>query len=385
MALPKPIRLWGLSFVTAAVVAAGAVAAFTAGAAGSGTITARYAKTADWGTGSAPASTTAPPSTTTPPPTAAAPSPNTPPTGTSTVPPPSPASAPNSSAYKFAPYVDTTQRQDLGALASAAGVKYLTAGFVLSDNGCTPAWNGSSEDPAFTARLKAGLSDLRAQGGDAIASFGGANGTELALACPDETSLKAAYRTVIDEYDLTHLDFDIEGTASANQPSTTRRWQALAQLQSDYAAAGKTLDISLTLPVLPSGLTPQGVDVVSTATATGLKLSVVNIMAMDYGDWAAPNPANRMGFFAEQAAQSLHAQLKPLYPATPDPQLWAMIGITPMIGPNDTAGETFQLADAQTLTRFATQHHLGRLAMWSLPRDANSAYEFSHTFEAFTG
>ncbi|NUP53916.1 MAG: hypothetical protein HOW97_42345 [Catenulispora sp.] len=524
MALPKRARVVGLSLVTAAVVGAGAVAAFTAGAAGSssGTVTARFAKTSDWGNGfqaeytitnstgqsvhgwtlsfdlpagerisslwdgtmttagqritvtnpawggdiatgtdasfgfvvdagggsgepqncqingascssGAPGGSTATAPSTVPstvpstapstapstgpgsapssaqPSTASAttaPTPSLTPTNPSTGPSSNPSSAPPQAAgdsYKFAPYVDTSQRQDLGALASTAGVKYVTAAFVLSGSGCTPSWNGANgSDPAFIANLKTGLADLRSKGGDAIASFGGANGTELAQACTDVTSLKAAYKEVIDEYAFTHIDFDIEGTAGTDQETITRRWQALSQLQSDYAAAGKPLDVSLTLPVLPSGLTPEGIGVVAAAAADGVRLSVVNVLAMDYGDWAAPSPAGKLGQFADQAAQSLHDQLKGVFPAASDTQLWSMVGITPMIGMNDTASEVFQISDARAVQQFAAQHHIGRLAMWSLTRDKACAqsstwadptcssiqqgpYDFSHTFEAFAG
>jgi hypothetical protein len=303
--------------------------------------------------------------------------------------------------YAFAPYVDTSQRQDLGAIAAAAGAKYVTAAFMLAGGGCTPVWNGAA-DPAFASALKAGIADLRAKGGDAIASFGGANGTELAQACTDVPSLKAAYKSVIDGYALTHVDFDIEGAATTDQASITRRFQALGQLQSDYAAAGKTLDVSLTLPVLPSGLTQDGVNIVTSAAKNNLKVSVVNVMAMDFGDWAAPSPSGKMGQYADQSAQSVHDQLKGVYPSATDAQLWAMVGITPMIGVNDTSDEVFQVSDAKTVEQFAAQHHIGRLAMWSLTRDQacaqpsswasptcsstqQNAYDFSHTFEAFTG
>jgi hypothetical protein len=215
-------------------------------------------------------------------------------------------------------------------------------------------------------------------------------------------SLKTAYKAVIDAYGLTHLDFDIEGAAGTDQASITRRAQALAQLQSDYAAAGKTLDVSLTLPVLPSGLTQDGVTIVTAAARNGLKVSVINIMAMDYGDWAAPSPDGAMGRYADQAAQSVHDQLRTVYPDAADARLWAMVGITPMIGANDTSGEVFRVADAETVEQFAAQHHIGRLAMWSLTRDQacaqpsswasptcssiqQNAYDFAHTFEAFTG
>lgn len=332
--------------------------------------------------------------------------PSTPPASTtpSSAPATGPTSAPagRGAAYAFAPYVDTAQRQDLGAAARSAGARYVTAAFMLSAGGCSPVWNGSA-DPAFAANLKAGLADLRAAGGDAVASFGGANGTELAQACPDVAGLKAAYKSVIDEYGFTHVDFDIEGAATGDTASVDRRSQALAQLQSGYAAQGKTLTVSLTLPVLPSGLTQEGLAIVDSAARNGLKIGVVNVMAMDYGDWAAPSPAGKMGTYANQSAQSLHDQLKTVYPDLADAQLWAMVGITPMIGVNDTQDEVFSVADARTVAAFAAQHHIGRVAMWSLTRDqqcpggaaawasatcssvVQAPYAFSNAFEAFTG
>lgn len=48
---------------------------------------------------------------------------------------------------------------------------------------------------------------------------------------------------------------------------------------------------------------------------------------------------------------------------------WATIGVTPMIGVNDTVPEVFTLQDAQDLLAFARQNGLGRLAMWSANRD----------------
>ncbi len=347
---------------------------------------------------------TTPPSSTTP---------STPPTSSPVRPPTTPPTKPSSSpstppppvagdSYGFAPYVDTGQRQDLGALARAAGAKYVTAAFVLSGGGCTPAWNGTA-DPTFTANLKAGLADLRSGGGDAIASFGGANGTELAQACGDVSSLKNAYRTIIDEYGFTHVDFDIEGAATADAASIDRRSLALAQLQGDYAARGKTLTVSLTLPVLPQGLTLDGVNIVNSAARNGLNLGVVNVMAMDYGDWAAPSPAGKMGDYADQSAQSTHDQLKTVYPNLSDAQLWRMVGITPMIGVNDTQSEVFTVADADIVAAFATRHHIGRIGMWSLTRDQQcpqgvtgsadatcssilqAPHAFSHAFGVFSG
>ena len=47
-----------------------------------------------------------------------------------------------------------------------------------------------------------------------IASFGGASGTELGVACTSVSSLQAQYKRVIDQLNLTRIDLDIEGGAA---------------------------------------------------------------------------------------------------------------------------------------------------------------------------
>ena len=80
-----------------------------------------------------------------------------------------------------------------------------------------------------------------------------------------------------------------------------------------------------------------------------------------------------MGDYAIAAATSLKAQLASLYAAhgapKPDAELWAMVGVTPMIGLNDVTTERFELADAAKLAAFAGKTGLGELSMWSLNRD----------------
>lgn len=53
-------------------------------------------------------------------------------------------------------------------------------------------------------------------------------------------------------------------------------------------AANPGLTLSYTLPVLPAGLTADGVALLVNARARGVRLDVLNIMTMDYGDSAAP-------------------------------------------------------------------------------------------------
>jgi len=235
---------------------------------------------------------------------------------------------------------------DLVTVAAGSGVSRLALAFVQSRGGCAPAWFGivgvGSPEDDFAGRIAA----LRAAGGDVVLSFGGASGVELAQACSTDASLTAAYRSVVDAYLITSIDLDVEGAAVAEPASVARRSRALARLQSDLAATGRGLEVSLTLPVLPTGLTADGLAVVQSAVAAGVDLAAVNLMAMDYGDSAAPSPDGRMGAYAIDAARATAAQLASVYPGTTTAQRLRKVGLTPMIGRNDVPSEYFSVADA---------------------------------------
>ncbi len=58
-------------------------------------------------------------------------------------------------------------------------------------------------------------------------------------------------------------------------------------------AANPGLIVSFTLPVLPTGLTADGVRLLESCAKYGVRVDVVNIMTMDYGDSAAPGEGKR--------------------------------------------------------------------------------------------
>jgi chitinase len=279
---------------------------------------------------------------------------------------------PPPSAKVFAPYVDMGLTVDwqLTNIQQQSGIKVFTLGFVVGNGGCTPTWGGvgatvaSDLLPNGTTILSL-IQGIRAAGGDVIISFGGASGTELAQGCTSVTSLRAAYQSVLTKYSVNsstpvRLDFDIEGGAVTDQASITRRNQALVGLKS----ANPGLVISYTLPVLPTGLVPSGVNVLNSVRADGLSLDVVNVMAMDYG--SANDNGGQMGLSAQQAASNTHSQVV-------SAGLTASIGVTPMIGINDVNTEIFQLSDAQSLLNFAQANsYISRIAMWSVARDNGS-------------
>ena len=299
-----------------------------------------------------------------------------------------------------APYVDLGEypTPSLPGIVAASGLKQLSLAFIINGTTpCTASWFGDYN--TSTGWDAADIAAVKAAGGDVRVSFGGENGTELAQSCTDVPSLTAQYQQVVNEYSLDWIDFDIEGGAVADHASIDRRSAAIAAVQAAQRAKGRNLKVSFTLPVLPSGLTADGLYVLQSAAAAGVTVSDVNVMAMDFGDSEAPNPSGQMGTYAIDSAEATEAQVKSVWPSLTDAQAYAMVGVTPMIGQNDESDEVFSLADASKLVTFAEQKHLASLGFWEVGRDANACtgslstctdvtqtpYEFSKLFAAYTG
>ncbi|MEU3193288.1 chitinase [Streptomyces sp. NPDC006992] len=268
--------------------------------------------------------------------------------------------AADASGTPFAPYVDTSLQPsyDLVKSAERTGVQEYNLAFVTSGGGCVPKWGGGQEledDPV--ARQ---IPDLRAEGGDVRVSFGGATGTELGTACDSADELAAAYGKVVDTFDLTKIDLDIEGAALPDTRANERRAKAVAALQKSH----QDLDVSYTLPVMPEGLTAPGVKLLENAEANGVRVSAVNIMAMDYGS----SYDGDMGEYATQAATAAHEQVAAAL-GLDDEAAWKALAVTPMIGVNDVNVEVFTPEDAAQVRAFADEHGMGRLSMWSGTRD----------------
>jgi cellulose binding protein with CBM2 domain len=408
-ALPSSAKLgssWDVTITTAGstetavnpgyapTIAAGATASFGFIVAGSGaptSCTINGASCAGGGTVTTAPTTpvttrpmTAPPTTR---PTTAAPTTAAPTTKPPTAPPTT--SAPSGGGVLVAPYVDmgllSNGSTTLAQLGSAGNIKSFSLAFVTSV-GCKASWFN-----AFDPRAKQfadQISAVRAAGGDVKVSFGGATGVELAQACTDVKALQAEYQAVVSAYNLKYIDLDIEGAAVADPTTIARRSTALAALQK----ANPGLKISLTLPVLPEGLTADGVNVVKSAKNAGVALDLVNIMAMDYG-----RAGQDYGDLAIQAVKSTKDQIRSVY-GNSDAAAFKMVGVTPMLGVNDDQGKFLQ-SDAKDLIAFANSNHLGFVSFWELNRDKNactgalfqctnvsqSSLEFSKIFAGFTG
>jgi chitinase len=260
--------------------------------------------------------------------------------------------------HYFAPYAEPGVGDSLQTITDQTGQKYYTLAFIISNGGCQATWG--SDD----ANISNEIQYIHSQGGDVIISFGGASGEELAQACPDATSLQAQYQSVINQYQVKHLDFDIEGGEEGDEATYDRRNTALAALQQ----ANPGLSISFTLPASPDGLENSSIGLLKNAVSHGVNISVVNLMTMDY------DSANiEMGQAAMSAANALYSQLQLIYPSKSSSQIWSMVGITPMIGQNDPDSdgsiEDFTEDDAQNVLTFAQTNQIGELSFWAISRD----------------
>jgi len=254
---------------------------------------------------------------------------------------------------RFAPYADISLGvgSQVAVNARAAGLKGITLAFLV-DGGCTASWGGglgnvsNATFPNGTS-VKSVIDALVAQGTSVIISWGGAAGS-IQSSCGTASQVQAMYQSVFNAYpNISGQDFDIEGGINVT---------VVAAALKGLKAANPSKSVSLTLPVLPTGLVTAGLSIVNACHAVGFHPDTINVMAMDYGS-ASDNGGNML-LSAQQAAQATRNQ-------TGD-----MIGVTPMIGVNDTNTEIFTLQNAAALATWAKgQSFINRLAFWSLARD----------------
>jgi chitinase len=280
-------------------------------------------------------------------------------------------------AHFAAPYlqIDNGDAGDMAADQAATGLKDYTLAFLTPQSGCTAEWEASGSGVgAYASQVSA----IQAAGGNVIISFGGESGGELAQTCTNVSQLTAAYLNVVNTYGVTRLDFDIEGSTLSDTAATSVRDQALAALQAEDPA----VQVDFTLGVSPQGL-PTGTGseyaLLQDAKAKGVKVSVVNIMTMDFYDGSN----NDLGD-AESAAQGTAGQLASLYGISTS-AAYAMMGLTPIAGTNDD-GTEFSTANAQSLESFAASNGVAELAFWEVDGyDKPTGYQYSSIFNKITG
>ncbi|MFJ2406283.1 chitinase [Streptomyces xanthochromogenes] len=266
------------------------------------------------------------------------------------------AATPGALTDTYSPYVSATTPAATDAVGNPA--VYNLAFAVAHGSTCRAVWD---DDTAIVDRdVKDRAAALKKSGAAVRVSFGGQAGKELALTCRTPAQLAAAYGSALDAAGSAEADFDIEGAALTDRAALTRRAEAIALLQKQRAG----LKVTFTLAAMPTGLTPQATALLKSAEEHGVRISTVNVMTMNYGTSFGGN----MGDYAVRAATAAQGQLKEVLGLS-DRAAWQGLGVTSMIGVNDVKGETFTLADAAKVRKFARDKGVGRLSMWVTYRD----------------
>ncbi|MFD5909559.1 chitinase [Streptomyces massasporeus] len=272
----------------------------------------------------------------------------------------SPTSPTATTRTSYAPYLSATEAA--GTDSAGSPTTYNLAFVIADGDACTPRWNGTHA--IGDAKVASRIAKLKADGGRVRVSFGGASGKELAANCDSAAELAAAYGKALDAAGTTLADFDIEGDELSDSASIALRSKAIARLQKERSG----LEVSFTLPVMPSGLDKAGLALLASANDHGVQVSTVNLMTMNYGS----SYDGDMGGYALTSAEAAHTQLKKVF-GTSDATAWRGMALTSMIGVNDVANEIFTLEDAAEVRAFAEEKGIAWVSMWSTARDRQCA------------
>lgn len=291
---------------------------------------------------------------------------------------------------------------NLKKIAEDTGVKFFNLGFIQSPGGISDGkinwgWGSHSvlsekhKDNTQYQGIKQSIKDVRDMGGDVTISLGGLNGVTFWEVTQDVDILFNTYKELVDGYRLTRLDLDIEGIAQ-NKTYNIANAKAIKKLQD---ATG--VDIVLTLPVLPSGLTSVQLDVLEAYLSQGVDVEVVNIMTMCYGQGTLL-PGENYGTGSLRAVDSTKDQLKQYFKKyanieLTDEQAYRKIGTTPSIGFEGAAHPMFTTEWTNLIVEHAIDRGIGMTSMWSMNRDAmvennqgvSTQYEFTNIFNKFGG
>ena len=305
----------------------------------------------------------------------------------------------------FAPYVETYDTAGGGpaTLSQESGARYLSLAFLQTaqSGSCTAYWNGDTSEPISNASFGGDISAIQAAGGNVIPSFGGyaadTTGTELADSCTSVSAIAKVYEQLITTYHVPRIDLDIEATSLTDTAGINRRNEAIAQVESWAAARRINIQFSYTLPTPTTGLDSEDDALLANAIADHARISVVNLLTFDYYIGTEQN----MLTDTETAAAGSYTELQSLYPSYPPVRIWHMIGVTEMPGIDDFGpDETFTMADATAVLRWAQAKGIDTLSFWALERDNGGCpgtkgagtcsgidqpeWYFSHVFERFT-
>lgn len=277
------------------------------------------------------------------------------------------------SAVEIAPYFHSWGGSLIEA-KNTTGMNSAILSFAITKGNCVL-------DTGFQEKLPDARNYVAA-GGRLLLSFGGSAGVYAEVACTDDNQLFNMMEKIMVDAGTRRFDFDIEGYQLLNTDATARRARVLARLQAKYP----DLYISFSLPGWLRGFNQTSIDLLRTTSWAGVRIDMVNVMGQSFGADTIRTMVvpSTMAQAVIMTFQSTATQLASIFPNKTQTQLYAMMGMTPMIGKNDD-GSVFTLDDAQTVANFAKQNGVGMISYWAYQRDKAQTYSGATDINTYTG
>ncbi|TVT09546.1 DUF5011 domain-containing protein [Enterococcus durans] len=302
-------------------------------------------------------------------------------------------------AQVMAPFVDMTAyvsdrefsnngAPNLAEIAKQSETKFFNLGFMQATgvvngrlNWSWGGFNGLNEltnDQWQYEGIKKAIRELREEGGDVALSFGGLNSGAFWELTQDVTILTNAYQELIEGYGLTRIDLDVEAGAMDYQHNKANA-KAIKKVQELTG-----VKVTLTLPVMSTGLIQTGLDVLKAYLEEGVDLENINIMTMCYG---ASVPDYAKGSI--DAVDNTMKQVKDYFKKyagvdLTTEQAYAKLGTTPSVGFENTGHPYFTTEMMKQVVDHAVEKNIGMVSFWSINRDAkidNGVGQVKNRFE----
>ncbi|GAB3479172.1 glycoside hydrolase family 18 protein [Amycolatopsis cihanbeyliensis] len=235
------------------------------------------------------------------------------------------------------------------------GIEAFTMAFILSDGGCSPAWDSNRPlQGSVDART---IANVQAAGGQIVPSIGGWSGNKLGPNCSTPEALAGAYQEVIDAYGLNAIDIDIENTDEFEDPTVQDRILNALRIVEQNNPGIETI---VTFPTLRSGPNYWGNRLIERAQELQVGIDVFTIMPFNFS-------GSDMYQDTVGASEGLKNKLKSTF-GWSDATAYGHMGISGMNGLSDQR-ELTSLSDWTQIRDWARGNGLARLAYWAVNRD----------------
>ena len=257
---------------------------------------------------------------------------------------------------EFTEYLGKKGDFSLKEVINKNNLKYITFAFIQDADKCLPAWDGIKNNKIDGEEIINLLNEVKTTNISYFISFGRQYGNDLALNCKNPKYLLKIYEKIIKIYQPIGLDFDLEGKILDNRVALNKLIITINNLQKIH----QNLKVSITIPVMPSGLNLSTKKLLSKLKESKIKFTV-NLLTMNFSEKLSENMFKYTLYSIKNSLNNLQEINRK--------EFLNSISVTPMIGVNDLKNEVFTIQDAKNLTLESSKLNLSEIRMWSLERD----------------